>query len=1761
MRNPLVSAYVSPDDERGEAGTWSRPRVKTWLLKQLIRKASPGGGARRYAPAPRRDSARAAGIARTQALLLVLTAALAHAAAGQAAPVSRQATHPRDLPPRVAQAQRFLAQRGWGMRGSSAAQMRSGATFIRPRAETASTASWQALGPTAVTSASYGLVTGRVSSIALDPADPTGNRVYVGTTGGGVWLSQNAGTSNTSSVVFTPLTDTPAALSGAIDASISIGAITVQPGGTGVILAGTGDPNDALDSYYGAGILRSADGGNTWSVIQTTKDVETGLGFQDFAFAGEGFAGFAWSTVTPQLVVAAVSQAYEGTLVDAERSGVSYEGLYYSSDSGATWHLATITDGSGSDVQGPTDAVALPDGNAATAVVWNPVRKVFVAAVRYHGYYQSADGVTWTRMMAQPGTGLTAQKCPTNLGSTGSVACPIFRGALAVNPLTGDTFAWTVDAYNQDQGIWQDACAISGGVCTNATVTFAKEWGMAALETSTALGSVTIANGDYNLALAAVPSAQDTLLLAGANDLWKCSLAMGCQWRNTTNATTCMSAQVAGYQHALEWNTANPLEIFVGNDSGLWRSTDAIGETGTVCNATDAAHFQNLNEGLGSLAEVESMSQITTSPYTMMTGLGVNGTAGVKNTTGPATVWPEILGGEGGPVAIDPANSSNWYVNNQAGVSIHLCAQTGNCTASAFGASPVVGDADVSGDGNTMTLPAPFLVDPLDPSQLLVGTCRVWRGPASGGWSGANAISSFLDGVTGNSYCSGDALIRTMAALATTGGGEVVYAGMYGAVDGGATRAGHVFSATLNPSTGAWSAWADLTLNPVSNDSLGMNVYGLDISSIYVDPHDATGNTVYVTVEGEPNPSQAIRVAYRSTDGGAHWSVITSNLPAAPASSIVVDPLDANTAYIATDVGVYSTRQVGNCASAASNCLSAYGAGLPEAPVVGLSAAPATAQQSVLAAATYGRGVWQIPLWTAGTQLATATVSPATLTFTSQALGTTSSAQTVTLTNTGSVALTPTSIAMSGDFGETDNCTNTTVQAGASCTVQVTFTPSLAGTQTGQLAIDANVSGGQLTVGLTGTGVSSGAMQLSPASISFGTVEAGTTSSALQVTVQNSGSVAISIASMTANAPFALASNACGSSVAANSACQLTVDFAPTQAGAATGTLTLVDDAGTQTVALSGTGAAAPTDTLVPASLTFSGTIIGQLSASQTVTLSNSGGEVLTSIATSVSGPFQVSSNCTTQLAANSSCAISVVFAPTAAGTQTGTLTVSDALKTQTVALTGTGLLPPAISVSPASMSFPSLQVGTASAPLALTVSNTGGAPMGNVGFQITGLSAGSFTTGSTTCGATLNNGSNCTVLVIFTPMTAGGNTASLTVTSSTLGVKAVSVALSGTGIATSGINASPAQMSFVEPAIGQASPAQTVTVTNSGTVTASGLSLVVTAPFSLTQNACGTSLAAGASCTVGVVFTPVANGTVTGSLTAGSSTYNAATVLLSGAGGLAGAVLVQPAQLSFPTTGVGATSSVQIVTLTNSSTAVVLTDLALSASSGFQLSGNTCSASLSPGASCTVGVVFAPTSAGQQTGNLTVASSALATSAQAALSGMGFDFTAALSGQPSQTVASGQTASFTVDIAPMNGSAGTFTFSCGSMPANAACIFNPVSDTVAAGTSGSVTVQVATGQSQTAGIERRAGWGFVPALCGLVLLPLAWRRRRLLMVLAALLVAGGLSSCSGSGGGGGGAPPTSSGGTNTPAGTYSVPVTISANGISHKVTLSLTVD
>ena len=135
-------------------------------------------------------------------------------------------------------------------------------------------------------------------------------------------------------------------------------------------------------------------------------------------------------------------------------------------------------------------------------------------------------------------------------------------------------------------------------------------------------------------------------------------------------------------------------------------------------------------------------------------------------------------------------------------------------------------------------------------------------------------------------------------------------------------------------------------------------------------------------------------------------------------------------------------------------------------------------------------------------------MSPTALTFAAQAVGTTSSAQFVTVTNTGSATLTFTGDTVSGDFALAGLGTcGTSLAPGANCTISIHFTPTATGTRTGVLTIPDNAPNSPQTVSLTGTGGQSGpALSLSPTSLTFAAQTVGTTSSAQFVTVTNTGS-------------------------------------------------------------------------------------------------------------------------------------------------------------------------------------------------------------------------------------------------------------------------------------------------------------------------------------------------------------------------------------------------------------------------------------------------------------------------------------------------------------------------------------------------------------------------------------------------------------------------------------------------------------------------------
>ncbi|HWD79203.1 MAG TPA: discoidin domain-containing protein [Kribbella sp.] len=207
-----------------------------------------------------------------------------------------------------------------------------------------------------------------------------------------------------------------------------------------------------------------------------------------------------------------------------------------------------------------------------------------------------------------------------------------------------------------------------------------------------------------------------------------------------------------------------------------------------------------------------------------------------------------------------------------------------------------------------------------------------------------------------------------------------------------------------------------------------------------------------------------------------------------------------------------------------------------------------------------------------GSQLS---ISPAALSFGSVATGTSSAAQTVTVTNSGTAAAPVSSVAVSGDFTQTNNC-GSSIAAGASCTVNVTFTPTAAGSRTGNLTI--NASGVVNTVPLSGTGVAPGPiLTANPGSLPFPDTSVGSASSGQTVTVTNSGTSSASVSGVASTGDFSQTNN-CGT-LAVGASCTVTVTFRPTASGARTGSVSVSSNANNSPTSISLTGNGIGSDT------------------------------------------------------------------------------------------------------------------------------------------------------------------------------------------------------------------------------------------------------------------------------------------------------------------------------------------------------------------------------------------------------------------------------------------------------------------------------------------------------------------------------------------------------------------------------------------------------
>jgi len=454
-----------------------------------------------------------------------------------------------------------------------------------------------------------------------------------------------------------------------------------------------------------------------------------------------------------------------------------------------------------------------------------------------------------------------------------------------------------------------------------------------------------------------------------------------------------------------------------------------------------------------------------------------------------------------------------------------------------------------------------------------------------------------------------------------------------------------------------------------------------------------------------------------------------------------------------------------------------------------------------------------------GTAQTAVTLSRAGLIFGAQNVGTSSGAQTVTLTNTSTAPLAISSIAVTGanagDFSQSNTCpaSLSNVAGSNSCTISVTFTPGVTGTRTASVTITDNagfITGSQQSVALSGAGAAP-AVTLSASGLTFPAQNVGTSSGAQTVTLTNSGTAPLAISSIAvtgANAGDFSQSNTCPASlsnVAGSNSCTISVTFTPGVTGTRTASVTITDNAGfitgsQQSVALSGAGAA-PAVTLSASGLTFPAQNVGTSSGAQTVTLTNSGTAPLAISSIAVTGAnagdFSQSNTCPASLsnvAGSNSCTISVTFTPGVTGTRTASVTITDNAgfitgSQQSVALSGAGAAP-AVTLNPISIDFGGVVVASTSPAVTVTLTNSGTAPLAISSIAVTGTNAGDFSQ-TNTCPASLSNvaGSNsCTISVTFKPSAAGTRRGSLSINDNAAG-SPQSVSLSGTG--TTGVSLS----------------------------------------------------------------------------------------------------------------------------------------------------------------------------------------------------------------------------------------------------------------------------------------------------------------------------------------------------------------------------------
>jgi hypothetical protein len=740
--------------------------------------------------------------------------------------------------------------------------------------------------------ATYGNTSGRVTSVATDPAN--GSIVYAGTAGGGVWKSTNGGSTWTS-------TSAGQATLASLEGASAIGALAIDPNNSLIVYAGTGEDNQS-DSQAGWGILKTTDGGTTWTNIGSAT------------FARQHIGGLVVDKLNSLRVFAATDI-----------------GLYRSIDGGTTWTKVTLPTPAPIPGRTPTQA--------ATQIIQDPSNpakfwvSVTDSCVGDAGDIMTGDGATSWSISSTNFTGLFSR-----------IGLSVTTGGIAYLAAADCTTNGLADMKKtSDGGSSWTTIPVSGPGTPSGLVDY--------------FDAGAGGQGDYDNVVAIDPydSSGNTAIFGGIDAL--ATTDGGSSFVNITRSYN--GGVVHPDFHAIAYTARST--FYFGGDGGVWTTADNGGAATQT--SGDASHWTNRNATLGT---VQFYTGTALDAGTLLGGAQDNGTAGSFNSDPGVVrpAWKEYLDGDGGYTAIDPTPGSTTiytefpHLGIQRGSSFYTLPPTPYTNFSDAGPCRPASNPQDPACTDPTSFIAPFVMDPTNPNLLLAGTNRVYlttnRG-ANGGPPGWTAISGDVTSGTANFAAMPDRL--SAIGMGPAGiNGPVITGSLFGAV----------FYTPNGSTASPTGGWTDITGNlPLPSPNPNANTFVFPnpwISGAVVNPSNPS--EAWVTIGGV-NVSGVYHTLNARAAGGTVWKAITGTAPnAVPNQSVNAIALDPTTnspssVYIATDTAVMVCNPCSGAAADAAASWSQVGNGLPN---VRVNAITFSRDQSNLIAWTHGLGAWALPM-------------------------------------------------------------------------------------------------------------------------------------------------------------------------------------------------------------------------------------------------------------------------------------------------------------------------------------------------------------------------------------------------------------------------------------------------------------------------------------------------------------------------------------------------------------------------------------------------------------------------------------------------------------------------------------------------------------------------------------------------------------------------------------------------------------------------------